>query len=173
MNASDQPDGAEIEELVRLIEQKHYVEAIDAGEQLKVRYPSSAQVRKYLGHAFEARRQLDRAIAEGLEATRLAPSEPSNHFHLGRWYLEHARCTEAISECTRAIEIEKSAGTNSYLASSYFFRALAKRQAGDHQGALEDCAFVPDDAASWALGKLQSKKALVDELTNRLGYEKP
>lgn len=160
-----------LKSIFELAKQKRYDEALALGDRLRSEYPDEAKVYAQLGYVHARRGDFDDAVHAITEALDRKPVEPAYLFDRALWQLEDGRFGRAVTDCGSAIEIEQRFGRAYYTGACYFIRALAKRQLGDYQGALDDCNHVADDTVFWALGALQSKKALVDELTKRLGQQ--
>jgi tetratricopeptide (TPR) repeat protein len=166
---SEQPSSSDLERILQLQKEGKFEQAILLGTELHARHPRSHHLHKKMAHVYEAMKQPDDAIREISEAIGLAPGEPDYHFTRARWYLDTGQNTEAVTDCSTAIEIETSIGWSYYMSSAYFIRALAKLQLNDYNGVLDDCALVDNEMAFWALGKLQSKVELVEQAKRHLG----
>jgi tetratricopeptide (TPR) repeat protein len=165
---TDRPSSQELESISQLQNEQRFEEALERAASLKVTYPQSHHVHKWMAHVHEAMKNLNEAIREISEAMALAPGEPDYHFNRARWHLDLGHYDDAVADCTRAIGIEMSLRRTYYLGTSYFIRALARTRLGDERGALDDCQHVADDMVFWALGELQSRKALTEQLRLRI-----
>jgi tetratricopeptide (TPR) repeat protein len=167
---SEQPISSDFDRILQLQKEGKFEQAILLGAEMKARHPRSHHLHKKMAHVYEAMKQPDDAIREISEAIGLAPGEPDYHFTRARWYLDTGRNAEVVTDCSTTIDIETSIGWSYYMSSAYFIRALAKLQLKDYEGVLDDCARVDEDMAFWALGKLQSKTALVEQAKRHLGH---
>ncbi|MEY4577762.1 MAG: small glutamine-rich tetratricopeptide repeat-containing protein beta [Pseudomonadota bacterium] len=158
-----------LEVMFQFARQERYADALLLGEELRLQNPSDAKVPAQLGYVHARKQDFDAAIREISTALRLAPDEPAYYFDRALWNLEAGHLSDAIADCTSSIAIETGLNRRYYLGPSYFVRAVANARRGEYQSALDDCQHVADDTVFWALGELQSKNVLIEQLTKRLG----
>lgn len=96
-------DQAAINELVAMLEQGQYVEAIMAIEQLREAYPREAILPKLLGMAYSQVGELSAAALNWEEATRLDPHDASPWRLLTGIYQAQGRSTHALRALRRYV----------------------------------------------------------------------
>jgi len=90
------------------------------------------------GHAFYDTGKYTEAISKYNEIITLSPDDPWAYYSRGNAYRRLGEYQRAISDQTKAIEIESGIPNNMRIAAPYYVRGLAHQSLGDHQRAIED-----------------------------------
>ncbi len=138
--------------------------------------PGNAKAWYWRGQAKDARSDFDGAIADFSQAIKLEPQSGASEGR-GRARASKRDFAGAIADFSREIELisrsnDDSAERKAGLASAYYYRANAKGDSGNHDGALADFTLAikydPEYAAAYAgrskakWGKGDAKGALAD-----------
>lgn len=100
-------------------------------------------------------------------------NHPGDYFSRGRWQLHIGNLKNAVSDFTKALEIENKNNLNYYSETVYFHRAKVFLMLKEFSKAIEDCQKVRDDFTIYLLGKIITRNDILNEAFGSvLPYEK-
>ena len=101
------------------------------------------------GHAYEGKREFDKAISDYTQAISLLPNDVALRISRGRTYLAHGDTNEAINDFTEVIRLNADAAT------AYIYRGFAYQKKGDWDKPISDYSEIlrrnPDTEAAYIL----------------------
>jgi len=101
------------------------------------------------GHAYEGKREFDKAISDYTQAISLLPNDVALRISRGRTYLAHGDTNEAINDFTEVIRLNADAAT------AYIYRGFAYQKKGDWDKSISDYSEIlrrnPDTEAAYIL----------------------
>lgn len=155
--------------ILNLVKTGNLAEAVDLAEDSVRNDTKSAECYGLLSHVREIAGDMEAAIVAAGAAIRLAPCEPAYRFQRGRLFLLVDATSDAITDMTRVVALEKSAETHYYTEAADFFRAEALRREHRYDEALAACASVSDDFQVFS-GVLLTKESLVTLCTRAMRH---
>lgn len=119
---------------------------IESSDTLVAGYRQRAAVRELKG-------DIRGAIDDLRLVTSRAGDEPADFHALGLLELEAGDTGAAVSSFDKALEAGEKVGHAYYAKSSRLFRAIGRAKLNDFDGALEDCAVLPDEYGTHVIGE--------------------
>lgn len=148
-NDSLPPPNPWLQAIRALVLSQRFEEAEQKATNWTLLEPENPESWRQLAAMRECQKNYAGALAAASSALACDAGNPAAWWYRGYQHLLVESPYLAELDFDNALALSNSSKLDSHVQISRFMRAQARRQLGDYQGALDDCAYVPQETSFW------------------------